>query len=113
MSLGVISFKGQGHWGQRSNFYISKTLGPISSKLGICIRIGPRIDPTGSKVKVTGIKVIFKNFVCLLSLNSSQALRPIVAKLGTHVGVGPRSVTEGYFFERSRSLGSKVKFLYL
>ena len=45
-------------------------------------------------------------FVCLsvcLSANSSQALGPIVTKLGTHVGVGPRSVTGGLFFERSRT----------
>ena len=31
--------KGQGHRGQRSNFYISTVLGPIYIKLGECIQV--------------------------------------------------------------------------
>ena len=42
-------------------FNISKTPGPILTKLGVCIRLGPRIDPMGSKVKVTEVKFILKN----------------------------------------------------
>ena len=34
-------FKGQGHRGQRSNFYISAVLGPICMKLNECIQGGP------------------------------------------------------------------------
>ena len=33
--------KGQGHRGQRSNFYISAGLGPIFIKLGECIQVDP------------------------------------------------------------------------
>ena len=33
--------KGQGHRGQRSNFYISAVLGPIYIKLGECIQVNP------------------------------------------------------------------------
>ena len=33
--------KGQGHRGQRSNFYISAVLGPIYIKLGECIQVDP------------------------------------------------------------------------
>ena len=33
--------KGQGHRGQRSNFYISTVLGPIYIKLGECIQVDP------------------------------------------------------------------------
>ena len=33
--------KGQGHRGQRSNFYIPAVLGPIYIKLGECIQLDP------------------------------------------------------------------------
>ena len=33
--------KGQGHRGQRSNFFISAVLGPICMKLGECIQVDP------------------------------------------------------------------------
>ena len=33
--------KGQGHRGQRSNFFISADLGPIYIKLGECIQVDP------------------------------------------------------------------------
>ena len=33
-------------------FNISKTPGPISTELVVCIRLGPRIGSMGSKVKV-------------------------------------------------------------
>ena len=61
---GPHGVKGQGRPGVKvilKNLYISETLGPISTKLGVCIRLGPRIYPIGSKVKVTEVKVIFKN----------------------------------------------------
>ena len=61
---GPHGVKGQGHPGVKvilKNLYISETLGPISSKLGTCVRLGERSDPTGSKVKVTGVRVMLKN----------------------------------------------------
>ena len=33
--------KGQGHRGQRSNFFISAVLGPICMKPGECIQVDP------------------------------------------------------------------------
>ena len=42
-------------------FNISKTPGPILTKLCVCIRLAPRIDPMGSKVTVIEVKVISKN----------------------------------------------------
>ena len=61
----------------------------------MCIRLGPRSDPTGSKVKVTGVKVIFKN------LQYFKTPSPISSKLGVCIRLGPRS----------DHTGSKVKVM--
>ena len=36
-----LFFKGQGHRGQRSNFCISQVFGPIFTKLGEKVEVGP------------------------------------------------------------------------
>ena len=49
----------QGHRGHRSNVAISRVLGPISAKLGVRMKLHPRIafeGITSGKVKVIGVK---------------------------------------------------------
>ena len=95
-------------WGQRSNFFNFKTLGPFQTKVGRRMKLDQRSDHMGSgrsKVKVTGVK-------SPISI-SSRHLGRIWPKLEEVWSLTRGVTTWGILGQKSRSLGSKVKFLYL